>query len=342
MGRTREAKRVQSRIDTESDRINQDYDEFNRQRQGYGDAARGRSDLVFNEALDNYRNFIGSGGGAGFGIGPEARAGFRRYSRGGGLSPENINNLRAGGTFAEFARTGGLSEADKGTFRARGTASIPRFYENVRNNLATARAAQGNYAPGYDAQMAASTRDQANAFQDAATGVEADILDRVSRGRQWGAEGMSGAEQALVAALQRGEMFGIEGLARSDMFDSENDYRNRGLDLAAIEGMRGLRTDTPGEVDLYERSQLAGMGQRNQATAGMIDRNMAYNPGGNWWDRWGRDLAGFGVGVAGTFAGGGGPAGAGGGGWLQRLQSYYRRRGGGPAGPMPEGVESYG
>ena len=303
-GRNQQQQNVQRNIDSEYGRLNTNYDNLNTQFQGNLTGARGRASNLYDEILGNYRNFLDRDT-SGFGVGSEARGGYSRYAHGGGLTPENISRLRGGGVYDEFARTGGLSEADKGTYRARGTASIPAFYGNLRNELATSRAAQGNYSPGYDAQMAKSVRDQAGAYQDAATNVEGDILDKVSAGRKWGATGMSDAERSIVDAIQRGEMFGISGLADADKFDSSNRLANAGLDLNAIQGEQGLYGQVPGEVQMWLQALLEGNSQRNSAVGANIGTNAGYNQPTGWWDRWGKSVFGGLAGVAGGLAAGG-------------------------------------
>jgi hypothetical protein len=162
-------------------------------------------------------------------------------------------------------------------------------------------------------------------LREGALNTETGILDRVNQGRTWGASNISDAERGLVDATQRGEMFGIGGLADSDRFDSEMGYRNKALNLGAIEGLRGLRTDTPGEVNMYENNILQGMNQGDQARNAIIGQNAAYHPNQNWFQR-NKEALGFGLSAASMLIPGGG-------GGVSNL--FKKKLGAGPAGAMP-------
>lgn len=310
MGRTRESKDVTRRQQSELDRLNTDYGAHRTSREGFAGAARGRSDEIFNEARENYRKFLSAPSGFGGGGGGGSRGGPGYYEP----SAENIGRMRGAGVFDEFAKTGGLSEDDKSVYRARGTATVPAFYEAMRNQLQRSRNMPGAITAGYDSSMRALGREQAQGAQAAATAAEADILDRVSAGRQWGAGSMSDAERAVVDATQRGRMY-----------EGEMGYRNRGLNLDAIRGLQSLRTDTPGEVNMYEQDILQGMGQGDVSRGSMMDQYAQYHPNQNWFQR-NKELLGFGVGAAGMFVPGMQAGGAKG--LLSRL-----RRGRVPGGP---------
>lgn len=284
----RNANRVNRDLETEGRRVGQQYDQYVDQRNQYANEARDRSNAVYNEAMPRYTRFLDELGPSGMG-GPrrsgEAREGYRRYSRGGGVTDENKARIRGGGVFDEFARTGGYSEADKANIRARGTRVIPSFFEGLKQNMTQQQLANPYGNAGYNAQIAAMARDQSQQAQDAALNAETDIMDRVNEGRRWGAGSMSDAERALVDAIQRGEMFGIEGLSKEDSLDNENDYRNRALYLEGLGGLRGLRTDTPGEVGMYESLIGQGMGAGAGARRGILSDRMQYNPNRSFAER---------------------------------------------------------
>lgn len=285
MGRTKQSKQVGDQMFGEGNRINKQYDAYDTAQGGYANEARNRANFVFDETRGNYQKFLNNPstgiGSSGFGMDAFTP------------SAENVSRMRGNGVFDEYAKTGGLSEADKGTYRARGIASIGSFYDNLKNQLARQRSIAGGTDPGFDAQTAALARQQSQGAQTAATNTEADILDRVTQGRQWGAGSLSDAERGVVDATQRGQMFGANA-----------NLQNRGLNLEALRGLQSLRTDVPGEVAMDEGNRLAGMGQRNAAYGANMDRLGQYFPNNNWFDR-NKALLGFGAGIGASFIPGG-------------------------------------
>lgn len=309
MGQSREAKKTNQMLDREYGNTSRQFDDFYNSRNRFADEARGRSNQAYNSAYQGYQDVFndpsGGGGSRNRGVNP-GRAGYDEFARTGGLSGENINRIRGNGVFDEFSRTGGLSNIDVANMRLYGSRTIPGFFDAVRRNLGSSSAAQGGYNPGYNSQTALLARDQARAAQDAALNTELGIVNTRNEGRRWGTEGMSGAERALVDANQRGRMFGIEGLNRGYEFDRESDRYDRNFEaqnrLAALEGMRGLRTDTPGEVGMYEEELLNSLMGGAGARRGLLQDRAAYNPNQNWFDKYGMPLLNAGAGVIGGLA----------------------------------------
>lgn len=305
MGQSREARRTNQIADRNREETAQQYRDYNRTREGFAGEARNRSDQAYNTAYGGYQKYLDnffdspptSGGG-------EARAGYRRYSKGGGLTDENRERIRGKGVFDEFARTGGWSEGDKGNLRSRLTSTIPSFYDNLRNEMQRGATMMGGAGPTFDASLAALTRQQSQATGDATRDAELEILDRVNQGRQWGSSALSGAELGLVDATQRGEMFGINGLRDLEGQDAQFDLANRGLTLEALQGLRGLRTDTPGEVAMYEGAIGNNLQSGAAANRGNIQDRMQYNPNQSWLERM-APLINAGVGIGSMFMPGG-------------------------------------
>lgn len=320
----RNANRVNRDLETEGQRVGNQYDQYTNSREGFGAAARDRSDQVYNEAMPRYTRFLDelgpSGMGGGGGRSGEARSGYRRYATGGGVTDENKARIRGNGVFDEFSRTGGYSEADKANIRARGTRTIPSFFDGLRTVMNQQQSANPYGNAGYNAQFAQMTRDQAQQAQEAAQDAEFGIMDRVNEGRKWGSSSVSDAERALVDAVQRGEMFGIEGLSREDSLDTDNSYRNRALYLEGLGGLRGLRTDTPGEVNMYENAVQGGMGAGAGARRGILNDRMQYNPNRSFAERISPYLN-MAAGAAGAFAGGGTGGGGGFGNFLRNRRN---------------------
>lgn len=288
------------------------FNDFRNTRNAFADQARGRSDQAFNTAFQGYQDIFADprmGGGRGGGRSNPSGRHYEEFARTGGLNDENIRRIRGNGVFDEFSRTGGLSDEDIANMRLHGSRTIPGFFDSVKRNLDRSTTVQG-YNPGYNSQTAALARDQARAAQDAALNTELGITDTRNKGRMWGTEGLSGAESRLVDATQRGRMFGIEGMDSSHRFDREFDSRDNDMDaqmrLAALEGMRGLRTDAPGEVGMYEDEILNSLMGGAGARRGLLQDRAAYNPNQSWFQKYGMPLLGAAGGVLGGFGGGGG------------------------------------
>lgn len=316
----RNANKVNKDLETEGRRVGSEYDRYNEEQRGYGDAARGRSDSAYNAAMGGYQDFIGRAKGGGFGSsGPSSsRKYYDDFAKTGGLSDENISRIRGKGGFDEFARTGGYSEGDKTNIRSRALRTTPSFYENMRQELDRANRQQGGSNPTFDASTQAMARESSQATADATTDAELGIMSQVNEGRKWGIGGMSDAEVKLSDLLQRGKLAGAGGLAQEDATENDNRYRNGALELEALGGIRGLRTDTPGEVNMYEGYRANGMGAGAAGRSNILQQRAAYNPNRSFAERlspyvnMAAGAAGtiFGGGVAGARpgAGGGGPA----------------------------------
>lgn len=304
MGQSREAKKTNRMLDTEYNDSRNMYNQYLASRGDLSNEARGRSNEAYNTAFSGYRNFLDRFAGNPPRPGGESREGYRRYSRGGGVTDENKQRIRGAGVFDEFARTGGYNEADKTNIRSRLTRSIPSFYDALRNDMQRQQTISGGINPTFDASLAAMARQQAQLASDATVDAETGIQDRVNQGRMWGSSSLSDAESRLVDAIQRGEMFGIEGLGRRDSEDAQYDIANRGLELEALGGIRGLRTDQPGEVGMYEGLLQNAMQGRSGNAQNLLQQRMQYNPNQSWLERM-APLINAGVGIGSMFLPGG-------------------------------------
>ena len=312
MGQSREAKRTNQMLDREYGNTERQFGDFYNSRNRFADEARGRSNQAYDTAYRGYQSLFDNPRG-GSNSSNEALGYYRDFAKTGGLTDENVRRIRGNGVFDEFSRTGGLSDQDIANMRLHGSAVIPGFYDAIRRNLQRSTNVTG-YNPGYNAQIAASSRDQAREAQNAALETELGIVDTRNKGRMWGTEGLSGAERSLVDATQRGRMFGIEGLDRDYNTGQDRDAQTR---LAAIGGIRGLRTDTPGEVGMYEDELFNSLTGGAGARRGLIQDRMQYNPNRSFLERM-APLINAGVGVATGFAGGGGGGGS--------FADFFRRR----------------
>jgi hypothetical protein len=213
-------------------------------------------------------------------------------------------NYRADGTYAEFNKTGGVSDADKTNLRSRGTSVIPSFYSRMNDEGDRMASVQGGYNPGGMAMKARLARQQAGASQDAARDTELGISDQVRQGRQWGAQGMTGSEDAyqgqrfragsaldnsearIQEDTQRGKMFGASGMFGIDNatnginFDQATGNANRmfGRDSAVTGANQNLlNTDNSREQSAYDREQNERQID-NSASQGLINSRIQNNP----------------------------------------------------------------
>jgi hypothetical protein len=137
---------------------------------------------------------------------------FSSWANDGGVTAEQQKRIRGNGVFDEFARTGGLSIDDVRNLRHRGTAGASGMFDNLRSKLQRTDRVTGSMNPGYTGQMSRLSRDKAQEIQEAGINTELGITDQRNKGRQWGAESLSSAEQKLVGLINQGKTYGTSGL----------------------------------------------------------------------------------------------------------------------------------
>ena len=91
-----------------------------------------------------------------------------------------------------FADTGGYSGEDLSNLRARGISPIRAVYANAMRGLDRQRALQGGYAPGMAAAISRMAREMSEQVAGATTNVNADIAEKVQRGKLAGLEHLTG------------------------------------------------------------------------------------------------------------------------------------------------------
>lgn len=254
--------------DAERRRSDQEYGSYIGRREGFADDVRNRSNNDYNDIYGRISGMLDDPDAFGSGN-------YREFARTGGMDEENKRRIRGLGVFDEFARDGGISEGNKNLIRMNSAAGGREAYNATQRRMDTGYNATNGFNAGYNAQNAAAERDAARELNRTAMEAELGIEDRVNEGRRWGAGSASQAELGLVDALQRGKMFGAEGM------------RNDGAMRAQLaDSLRGLRSDTPGELAMYEGLIANGMGSRGQANQGSIGLRAQMNPKGpSAWDR---------------------------------------------------------
>lgn len=286
-GNSRQFDRTNRMLDTEYDRVGRDYGSYIDRREGFANDVRDRSNNDYNMIQNRIMGLLDD---------PEAFGSsyFRDFANTGGLDEENKRRIRGLGVFDEFAKTGGIDEGTKSLVRANAAAGGRGIYDATARQLDTGYNAQGGFNPGYNAQSSKLIRDSARAVNESLLAAELGLEDRILEGKKWGAGSASGAELGLVDALQRGKMFGAEGM------------RNEGTMRASlIDSLRGLRSDTPGELAMYEGLISGGMGDRGAQTQGLLSQRYQANPKPpGFWDRF-TQIAGAAAPMAAGFMTGG-------------------------------------
>lgn len=267
---------------TEGRRINTDADQLNQLLYGGLPKATERGNQIFGDAYRGYSD-VASGSG-------RSRPNFSGYeSAFKGFSDNPFrdvdkNRFRGGGVYDEYAKTGGMNAGDISNIRARGTRTIPAMFDSVKDEINRKSAITGA-SPSYTSSMSRLARDQSRGAQDAASDVEYEIMDRRNKGRMWGAEGMSGSEQALGQYGSGNRKFGLEGAIRAATAGGDYDLSDAGLRLQGTRGLESLRGQIPAEeYALYDRI-LNGMGQRGGLQGNNIGQRASYDPNISAWDR---------------------------------------------------------
>lgn len=333
MGRSRESKQINRDLGNEYSRIGRDTGSYTTDRQRDLGEAQTRSGDIYNRflqdynqlgpELDNlggyYRRFAETGG-----IDPEdygySRGKYQEFINSKGLTDENRRRIRGGGVYDEAIGQYGLRGKDwAADTRARATSGGSSLYSGLRSELDRSRAVQGGYSPGYNAQIEKMGRDRSRAIDEANLAAELGISDAITSDRQWGAQGMSGAEQALAGLESQNVLGGLSGL--SGLYGQRQQGRLAGMggmgDIAGakvglLNSLRGLRTDTPGEVALAQGGYESGLGMGANQRSNNLNQRMQYNPNLSTLDKI-NQIAGIAAPFVSAFAGGGIPGGASGG-----------------------------
>jgi len=276
----------------------------------------------YDRLMGEYQKFAsgegaGAGGGGGAGLDPyyagflnKSLEGYDEFSKTGGFSPENIQDIRA-----------------------RAIAPTRAVYQNAQSNIDRQRALQGGYSPNYTAATAKLTRGMSDAASDANVNANASIAEMIQRGKLAGLGGeQQGAGMGLNAALQAASINSSAGSAA------------RGQNLAALNAQQGMYEATPGLANMYGNQSIArdrnllqagnqyndfGLGlTRAQTEKASVPSNFQQGMG-----NLGSVLSGIGN-VAGMFGGNGFSFGGGGGGEITDSTGFGRGGSGfDPAGP---------
>ena len=160
--------------------------------------------------------------------------GLKQFGKTGGLTDADANRYRANGTYDEFNQTGGYTESDKAKIRQTSLAPIAGYASQTQDELNRRQAVQGGYGPGFDSAARALRRDAAKGMYEAGMASEMNVKNAVNQGRQWGAQGMSNAENAYQTLSTGNKYKGLMGAAdvETTLQDTISKYRMAGYTLA--------------------------------------------------------------------------------------------------------------
>lgn len=279
MGKSKESKTINRQAENEYNRFGNQSDAlYNMIMKGY----QGSDDSALrNETLGGYRDLIGN-------------SDYSKYLGDIDLDPNELNRLRGGGVFEEFSKTGGLSDQDISNIRTRGSGTVKSLYDNLRDTYQRQNVTQGGYSPGFDSRAAKLAREGSRAMDEATLGAELGITDTRNRGRMWGAEGLSGSERGIQ------DIYGRNAGLRLGAAEAGN--RNR---LAGLGGMSSMYSQTPGRENMFLQYLLQSLGLGAQGRQSNLNSRMGYNPNQNFMDKYLMPLIGAGGSVAGGLASGG-------------------------------------
>jgi hypothetical protein len=228
----------------------------------------------YNNIMNQY-NSIASGGGA---VGGGSGGGDYSYGAE-EWTPENIKYNDPFSSYAgyeDFSKTGGYSPQDINNMRARGAAPIRAAYGNAEREVARQRSLQGGYSPNAFALQGRMAREQGQLGADAAVNTEAQLAEARNKGRLAGLGGMSDIEKQRLAGDLDVQKYNatINNQAKQSNVGARNAAAagsasnnaaaaaaSRSDQLRALSGMTSLYGTTPGMAQLYGDQVLSAIGQ---------------------------------------------------------------------------------
>ena len=264
----------------------QSFQNYNDQRNQFGNTlgaglagAQGRSDQVFNTALGGYNSLLGNIQGA---LGSAG---------GGGVSQATMDAINAiGGPGNPWAGQLGRD------VRTRENSVLPGFFDKIAQEQTRLQNIQGGYNPGYTAQMSKLARDQAKQAQEGVLNTEIEI-GKNSAAAQAAQAAFELQKQGMLASMQ----------AQAGAASAADRARLLGLNLSALGGLEGLRTDVPGEVGMYLSGMSNNLGAGQAGAQGALGQMFAANPRQTpWWQTALGTAAGLAGPLGNLFGGGGG------------------------------------
>lgn len=213
--------------------------------------------------------------------------------------------------FANASQSGGYSPEDLQNIRARGISPIRSIYANAQRGIEHDRTLQGGYSPNFNAASVKMAREMSEQLASASTAVEADIADRVAKGKATSLSGYAqlatesdrsrnAADSQNASSVNNANQFNASAVntvnaqnaaAQAsanalnasmpvDYANANNTTKNstNNLGLGAVNGMVNLYGTTPANASLYgaqdvQKQQMAQ--QAAQAAAQLKAQQLA-------------------------------------------------------------------
>lgn len=200
---------------------------------------------------------------------------------------------------SEFSRTGGYSDADVNNIRERGISPIRSIYDSAKRNMDRQKVLQGGYSPNYGAVNAKMARDASSQIGGLTTKVNADIAQMVASGRLSGLNSLGSVasrdnemsnqfnqrntdinnqvELANTEEQRRVDNINNQGRLDVERLNNQNKQQNTNTQLQATQGKQSLYGTTPALTNMFGNQVLQNNAQQMQAvtTANAIKNQRA-------------------------------------------------------------------
>lgn len=183
------------------------------------------------------------------------------YSR----SPELASAMKG---YQGFADNGGFDENAQRDIRARGISPIRAAYANTQMQMDRAKSIAGEGGgSNYIAALSRAQRELPQQLSDATQNVNADLADKIQRGKLAGLGGLSETSLADTNFGQQAQLANQDAIMRSRMSNQDVSLRaavaNQGAGMAsknnrlgAISGMTNLYGTAPGMASMFGNQAL--------------------------------------------------------------------------------------
>jgi hypothetical protein len=235
----------------------------------------------YDEIMQGYRGMMGPGNDGGYG---DVNSRFQRELDDAGPY-EDVNYSEApefGESYAklrEYANTGGLSEQEVGNLRARAISPIRAVYANMQRNMERQRSLGGGQSPNYNAVASRMARESSEQIAQQATNANASIAEMQQKGRlamaPEAANMASGKnslmnEVALANAKNKIAHSANKGDLLANYSKSVSDKNRRQSD--ALQGMTSLYGTNPALVETFGNQVARNRSQLENETEGRAIR----------------------------------------------------------------------
>lgn len=166
-------------------------------------------------------------------------------------------------------QTGGYTPEGLAAIRARGVSPIRSIYASAQRNIEQDRSLQGGYSPNFNAASTKMAREMSERLSAASTAIEADIADRVAKGK---ATSLSGYAQLATEADRSRNSVDAANASSTNQANALNaqmplEYARTNATLKsgpqdqamrAIQGQANLYGTTPANAALYGGLNMQG------------------------------------------------------------------------------------